>query len=82
MRELESESRRLRQTQVFIETPYRNDRLLRALLRACKPATLLCVATELTLATESVRTRDVAAWRGAAVQIGKRPTVFLLLASA
>jgi len=82
VRELESESRRLRQTQVFIETPYRNDRLLRALLRACKPATLLCVATELTLATESVRTRDVAAWRGAAVQIGKRPTVFLLLASA
>jgi len=82
LRELEAESRRLGQTQLFIETPYRNDRLLQALLRTCDPATLLCVATDLTLATESVATRDVAAWRRAAPRIGKRPTVYLLLASA
>jgi 16S rRNA (cytidine1402-2'-O)-methyltransferase len=82
LRELEAESRRLGQTQLFIETPYRNDRLLAALLRTCDPSTLLCVATDLTLATESVVTRDIAAWRRGAPQIGKRPTVFLLLASA
>jgi 16S rRNA (cytidine1402-2'-O)-methyltransferase len=82
LRELEAESGRLGQTQLFIETPYRNDRLLQALLRTCDPATLLCVASDLTLATESVATRDVATWRRGPPQIGKRPTVFLLLASA
>jgi len=82
LRELEVESRRLGQTQVFIETPYRNDRLLQALLRTCDPSTLLCVATDLTLATESIATRDIAAWRRHETQIGRRPAVFLLLASA
>lgn len=82
VRELEAESRRLGQTQLFIETPYRNDRLLEALLRACDPTTRLCVASDLTLATESIATRDIAAWRRRAPRIGKRPTVFLLLASA
>lgn len=82
LREHESESRRLGQTQIFIETPYRNDRLMAALARTCEPSTLLCVATDLTLATESVRTATIAEWRRASAAIGKRPTVFLLLASA
>ncbi|MCC6610096.1 MAG: SAM-dependent methyltransferase [Burkholderiales bacterium] len=82
LRELEAASRRRAETQLFIETPYRNDRLLAALLGTCAPETLLCVATDLTLATESVATRDIAAWRRDAPRIGKRPTVFLLLASA
>lgn len=82
LREHEAESRRLRQTQIFIETPYRNDRLMAALARVCEPATLLCVATDLTLASESVRTAAIAEWRRAPSAIGKRPTVFLLLASA
>ena len=69
-------------TQIFIETPYRNDRLMAALARVCEPATLLCVATDLTLASESVRTAAIAEWRRAPSAIGKRPTVFLLLASA
>jgi 16S rRNA (cytidine1402-2'-O)-methyltransferase len=77
--ELEARSRRERETQVFIETPYRNDALLAALLEACAPATRLCIATDLTLATESVRTRAVARWRAERPAIGKRPTVFLLL---
>ena len=82
LREHEAESRKLRQTQIFIEAPYRNDRLMSELVRTCDKGTLLCVATDLTLATESVRTTTVAEWRRHPVLIGKRPTVFLLLASA
>jgi len=79
IRELEARSRRERETQVFIETPYRNDVMLGALLEACSPGTLLCVASDLTLPTEQIRTRTILAWRGARHAIGKRPTVFLLL---
>ncbi len=78
---LESRSRRERETQLFIETPYRNDALFEALLQTCNPATLLCVASDLTLASEDVRTRKIAQWRGAQHKIGKRPTVFLLLSA-
>lgn len=80
LRELERRSRQARETQVFIETPYRNDRLLRCLLAACAPDTRLCVATHVTLPDESIRTRSIAQWRKDPVTIGKRPTVFLLLA--
>lgn len=80
--ELETESRRQRQTQLFIETPYRNEALLAALLAACRPDTLLCVATDLTLPGEAVATRTIADWRRrpASAEFAKRPTVFLLLA--
>jgi 16S rRNA (cytidine1402-2'-O)-methyltransferase len=81
LRALESASRRERATQLFIETPYRNDRMLRAILQHCAPATLLCVASDLTQPGESVRTQSIEAWRRAPPEIGKRPTVFLLLAS-
>jgi 16S rRNA (cytidine1402-2'-O)-methyltransferase len=82
LRTLEADSRRERRTEIFIETPYRNDRLLRAILTACADSTQLCVATDLTLATEEVATRAVAGWRTARARIGKRPSVFLLLAAA
>jgi 16S rRNA (cytidine1402-2'-O)-methyltransferase len=82
LKALESDSRRERRTQIFIETPYRNDRLLQAILSTCADRTLLCVATDLTLPTEEVATRTVAAWRAAHARIGKRPTVFLMLAAA
>jgi 16S rRNA (cytidine1402-2'-O)-methyltransferase len=79
--ELENDSARLRQTEVFIETPYRNQALFNALMLACRPKTLLCVATDLTLASEQVTTRRCAAWKAAAPPgLDKRPTVFLLLA--
>lgn len=82
LRDHEAESRKLRQTQIFIETPYRNDRLLSVVMRTCDANTLVCIATDLTLASESVRTASVEEWRRLPVTIGKRPTVFLLLASA
>ena len=81
IRELEARSRRERETQIFIETPYRNDALLASLLEAASEKTLLCVATDLTLATENIRTQSVSLWRSARHAIGKRPTVFLLLAA-
>jgi 16S rRNA (cytidine1402-2'-O)-methyltransferase len=79
IRELEARSRRERETQIFIETPYRNDAMLGALLETCAPATLLCVASDLTLPSEQVGTRTISTWRSARHAIGKRPTVFLLL---
>lgn len=78
--ELERRSRQQRETQIFIETPYRNDRLLQTLLGTATATTRLCVATHLTLADEQVHTRSIAQWRAAPPVIGKRPTVFLLYA--
>jgi 16S rRNA (cytidine1402-2'-O)-methyltransferase len=76
---LESRSKREDETQIFIETPYRSDAMLAALLEQCAADTRLCIASDLTLATETVRTRPVREWRAASPAIGKRPTVFLLL---
>ena len=80
LKECERQSRKLKQTQIFIETPYRNDRTLATMLRALAPATLVCVATDLTLESESVKTQPAAAWRKETPQLKGRPTVFLLLA--
>ena len=80
---LERASARLHQSQIIIETPYRNDALLADLLEACKPATRLCIAADITCPTEFIRTKTVAAWRHEIKQgfaIGKRPCVFVLLA--
>jgi 16S rRNA (cytidine1402-2'-O)-methyltransferase len=77
---LEAESSRLKQTQLFIETPYRNDRMLSALLAQCRPETLLCVATDITLSGEQIQTRSIAQWKSQPMpQLNKRPSLFLLL---
>lgn len=78
---LETDSARLKQTQIFIETPYRNHKLLTALLAQCRPNTRICVATDLTLPTEWVRTRRASEWKGSAVpDLNKRPSIFLIQA--
>lgn len=82
IKELENRSRRENETEIFIETPYRNDVLLEALLSTCSPATRLCVAADLTLAGESIATRTIAEWRRQAAPVGRRPAVFLLLANS
>ena len=68
------------QAQLFIETPYRNEKLLAELIRKLKPTTRLCVATDITLPTEQILTKTVNAWKQATVAIHKRPTVFILQA--
>ncbi|MBI4190707.1 MAG: SAM-dependent methyltransferase [Betaproteobacteria bacterium] len=77
---IERESRAGDQTQIFIETPYRNDVLLRALLEICSGKTRLCVASDLTLPTETVRSATIAEWKQGKTEIGRRPSVFLLYA--
>ena len=81
IRELETRSRKEKETEIFIETPYRSDALLGALLESCSPATKLCVAAELTLPSETIATKSVAQWRRAKPVLGRRPAVFLLLAN-
>jgi 16S rRNA (cytidine1402-2'-O)-methyltransferase len=76
---LEARSRIERETQIFIETPYRSDALLAALLESCHAQTRLCVAADLTLPSESISTRSVSEWRNSKTAIGRRPAVFLLL---
>ena len=79
---LERRSRQEKETEIFIETPYRNDAMMNSLLSTCSPSSLLCVAADLTLPTESIITRNVQQWRRAGAVIGRRPAVFLLLADA
>jgi 16S rRNA (cytidine1402-2'-O)-methyltransferase len=80
IRELQARSRNDASAQLFIEAPYRNNQLLAALLETCDPDTRLCLATELTLPTASIRTLSVAAWRAKAPDLNRRPTVFVLQA--
>lgn len=81
IKQLESESRKLRQTQLCIETPYRNKALFEAFLQHGQPSTRLCLATDLTLPSESIRTMSLGDWRRQPLpDFERRPTVFLLLA--
>ncbi|MES2152981.1 MAG: SAM-dependent methyltransferase [Pseudomonadota bacterium] len=85
IKELEQRSRSEKQTQLLIETPYRNAAMLEALVGACQPGTLICVATDLSLESESIRTLTGSKWKtllasGKAPDFHKKPTVFLLLA--
>ena len=80
IRTVEKRSSQLHQTQLFIETPYRNDSLMADLLASCREDTRLCIAADLTLPTATIRTRTVREWKKAPLEIGKRPCVFLLLA--
>jgi 16S rRNA (cytidine1402-2'-O)-methyltransferase len=82
IRELESRSAAARETQVFIETPYRNDALLADLLGACREDTRLAVAADLTGSGERIRMASVREWRARPEPPGKRPAIFLLLAAA
>ncbi|MCQ2959793.1 MAG: SAM-dependent methyltransferase [Bacteroidales bacterium] len=67
------------QTQIFMETPYRNQQLLEDLLNILKPSTRLCVATDITLPTESIKTYSVSEWKSKKVDLQKRPSIFLIL---
>jgi 16S rRNA (cytidine1402-2'-O)-methyltransferase len=78
VRELEEDAARTGATQIFIETPYRNGALLKAVLDAGRGDTLLSIATDLTLPGESIATRTIAEWKKEAPAIDRRPTVFAL----
>lgn len=80
IRSIEKRSAIERQTQIFIETPYRNDAMMADLLQNCSGSTRICVAADITLETAYIKTKTVAEWKKAGVTIGKRPCVFVMLA--
>ena len=80
VRAIEKTSQVQHQTQIVIETPYRNDALFADLLQACRPSTRICVAADITLPDAFIRTRTAGEWKKENLIIGKRPCVFLILA--
>ncbi|MCK8491024.1 MULTISPECIES: SAM-dependent methyltransferase [Spirosoma] len=79
IRHLEKEAQQRQQTQIFMETPYRNDALFADIIAACEQNTRLCVACNLTAADAFVRTRTIREWKTQIPDLRKKPTVFLLL---
>ena len=79
LRTLEKVSGQLRQTQILIETPYRNDSLFADILAVCGPSTRVCVACNITMPDAYIKTMKVSEWKKAGLNIGKRPCVFLIL---
>jgi 16S rRNA (cytidine1402-2'-O)-methyltransferase len=75
---LEKTSFEQNQSQIFIETPYRNNKLLEDLLQTLHPETHLCIATDITLATEYIKTKKIAAWKKETIDLHKRPTIFII----
>jgi 16S rRNA (cytidine1402-2'-O)-methyltransferase len=71
-------SRSKNQSQIFIETPYRNNTLFEDLLQALQPNTHLCIATDITLPTEYIKTLRVAEWKKTKVDLHNRPTIFII----
>ena len=76
---LEINSQKKNSTQIFIETPYRNNQLLENLLKTCKPATKLCIAAELTGPNEFIKTKTIAEWKKEKTDFHKKPVIFLLM---
>jgi 16S rRNA (cytidine1402-2'-O)-methyltransferase len=78
IKDLEGFAERFKQTQLFIETPFRNNPMLEEILRTCRPDTLLCIASNLTAEDEFVKTKSIGDWRKEAPDLHKKPTIFLL----
>ena len=78
LRELEAESIKKKSTQLFIETPYRNNQLIDTMLKTCNPGTRLCIAVDISGKTEWIRTKTVAEWKMDRPDIHKRPAIFCL----
>jgi len=78
LRELEHAAFRCNQTQIFIETPYRNLSMFQSILKTCHPDLVLCIAADLTLETEWIRSMPVKEWKNKNPELHKRPVVFLL----
>ncbi|MHB8206037.1 SAM-dependent methyltransferase [Mucilaginibacter sp.] len=81
IKELEAAALKNNQTQLFIETPFRNNPMLEEILRSCNPKTRLCIACDLTSDTELVQTKTIAEWQKKVPELHKRPTIFLLFRS-
>ena len=81
LKKIEKISQQTAQTQIIIETPYRNDSLFADMLETLSPATRICVAVDITLPSQFIRTKTVGQWKKCGLVIGKRPCVFVLSAN-
>lgn len=78
IKQLEKDANGKKQTQIFIETPFRNNAMYAAILSSCNPNTLLCIACDLTAATQFAKTHTIFEWKKQIIDLNKRPTVFLI----
>ena len=80
LKTLEKQSRAAHRSEIIIETPYRNDSMLADMLEVLSPDTRICIAADISLETQFIRTRKVSEWRKSPMTVGKRPCVFIILA--
>jgi 16S rRNA (cytidine1402-2'-O)-methyltransferase len=79
IKQIEEESFKRKCTQIFIETPYRNNKMLETILHHCNPSTQLCIAAEITGANEYIKTKTIADWKKETIDLHKKPVIFLLM---
>jgi 16S rRNA (cytidine1402-2'-O)-methyltransferase len=82
IKDLEAQSFRFRQTQIFIETPFRNNHLFDDIIKNCKPSTQLCVAANINAEDQLIKTRSIADWKDHKPELHKIPVVFILYATS
>jgi 16S rRNA (cytidine1402-2'-O)-methyltransferase len=81
IRQLESKAIATNQSQIFIETPYRNMKMFEDLIQSCNPNTLLCIAADITLPTEFIKTKTIKNWKNNKPDLNKRPCIFIIYKS-
>ena len=79
IKQIEEESARKKCTQIFIETPYRNNKILETVLQHCAPTTQLCIAAEITSPNEYIKTKSISDWKKEIIDLHKKPVIFLLM---
>lgn len=82
IKEIETNSAKNNCTEIFIETPYRNNSLIKEIIQTCKDSTLFCIATNITAPSESIKTQSIKQWKQLTIDVNKQVTIFLLLAGA
>lgn len=80
LKEIEASSQKNNSTKIFIETPYRNDAMLEAIIKNCSPQTRLCIGVNITSANESIKTMNITEWKNKKPVLHKQPAIFLLYA--
>ena len=78
LKKLENRAYTENQSQIFIETPYRNMKMVDEIIQTCQPSTLLCIAADITLSTEFIKTKMVKEWKTQVPDLNKRPCIFII----
>ena len=78
IKQLEKAAQKTKQTQIFMETPYRNNQLIQTLLKTCSNNTKLSIASDITLPTENIKTKTIGEWKQTKINIHKQPAIFLI----